>query len=81
MKTATAKVIDLAGQFVIKYAKKNNKKTNKCTCEQDSCKLMGAHEPGRCKNNSSGKASMYLGPICDECAQFLDTQYLIDFVE
>ncbi len=80
MKTATAKVIELADQLVIKHAKKDKKNT-RCTCEQDSCKLMGSHSPGRCKNHSSGKASMYLGPICDECAQFLDTQFLIDFAE
>jgi len=85
MKTATANIIDLANELVIKYAKKGKKgkkkKGAKCTCELEVCRAMGAHKPGRCSNHSSGKASMYLGPICDECAQFLDTQYLIDFVE
>lgn len=38
---------------------------------------MGAHEPGHCNNKSIGKACMYLGPICDECSMFIDSQYIL----
>ena len=81
MKTASDILIDLADSFTIKYAANQTKKDVKgqrCTCEQTKCHMMGAHEPAHCKGRSSGKASMYLGAICDDCAQFLDTQYLID---
>jgi len=67
-------IYDLADLFISKYAIKEDLH---CKCEQLKCKQMGFHEPGKCRNLSKGKASMYLGPICDECAMFLDPQYLI----
>lgn len=75
MKSSTAKMLIVASLINIKYAATSNMK---CTCEQAKCTQMGAHEPGRCRNESTGKACMYLGPICDECAMFLDPQYIID---
>lgn len=68
-------MIRLANSLFVKYAK-NDDMT--CTCEQANCKLMGSHEAGKCKNKSTGKGCMYLGPICDSCAQYLDPQYLFD---
>ena len=76
MNKAAERIIELSDLFAIKYAAKS--KDLKCTCEQAVCREMGSHNPSNCKNESSGKGSMYLGPICDECAMFLDKQYLID---
>jgi hypothetical protein len=66
---------DLANTFISKYAKSEDLQ---CKCEHAQCKATGMHEPSKCRNKSSGKGCMYLGPICDACAEFMDPQYLLD---
>lgn len=75
MKKATANIVELSDRLLEKYAKSQDMK---CKCEHSKCKTMELHEPGHCNGKSTGKGCMYLGPICEQCAQFLDPQYLID---
>ena len=75
MKNSIAKILELSDSFIAKYATKGDAR---CNCENIKCEEMGAHVAGHCKQKSTGKKVMYLGPICDECAMFMDPQYLID---
>jgi hypothetical protein len=74
MKKATAHILELAESFGIKYAAMDMR----CKCELAKCQEMGAHSPAHCKNKATTKGCLYLGPVCDECAMFLDPQHLID---
>lgn len=51
----------------------SHKKYEQCNCEQTACK----HEPAGCKNKAGDKKAMYVGSICDACAEIMPKEYLL----
>jgi hypothetical protein len=54
------------------------KTAERCNCEQSACEVMGMHVPSKCKNLTNGKSSLYIGPICDTCAEYLPKEFLLE---
>ena len=46
-----------------------------CNCENSHCRACGAKG---CKNEANpAKRAMYIGPICDACAEYMPVEYML----
>ena len=47
-----------------------------CQCENGGCEKLGTHKAGACKNPAGKAMAMYIGPLCNDCAELMPKEYL-----
>lgn len=75
MHSQAAEITEVLQKLAEELSHKNHdhKKYEQCNCEQTACD----HEPGSCKNKAGDKKAMYIGSICDSCAEVMPKEYLL----
>jgi hypothetical protein len=59
-----------------KLCKEERAKANnmKCNCENNLC---GTHPAGACKTPAGKARMMYVGAVCDDCANCMDRRFML----
>lgn len=52
---------------------------HRCNCENEACEKLGEHTAAGCKKPAGQFKALYIGSVCDDCAENLPAEYLIGF--
>lgn len=56
----------------------NSKEHRRCNCENLACEEIKAHRAGSCPNKAGDKKAMYIGSICDKCAEKMEPEFMLN---
>ena len=45
-----------------------------CNCENSTCRCCSGKG---CTREATGKRALYIGPICDACAEYMPVEYML----